>query len=301
MLATAPSRPSQPGAPRAAPRGARRLLAPCRSPRCQTRRHRRRRRPTPTTTARHPIALVNAPTDLDLFVGRNAAGLDPRQAQDLQPVLRQDYRADGRGPMLMLVPASDRQARRQPPRRARPCAARWRASGVAARIMRPDHLLRGARRRARLAGPADLRQAAGEGDVASAATGSQDVGGAGAHARGLAEQALPQLRLRLSDRDRHAGRRSARPRRAPRAEGRSDVMRRMKVVRRRPQGRRSLDATGRPRRPRPSAGSSRRKLTHADLLDHRPGRSESTPPCTSRPVPRIVDPGLLRDARRRRA
>lgn len=59
---------------------------------------------------RHPIALVNGPTDLDLFVGRNAPGLDPRQAQDLRQFV-QDYRANGRGAMVMLVPVSERNAR----------------------------------------------------------------------------------------------------------------------------------------------------------------------------------------------
>ncbi|MHB2166635.1 CpaD family pilus assembly protein [Alsobacter sp. R-9] len=53
---------------------------------------------------RHPIALVNAPTDLDLFVGRNAPGLDPRQAQDLRQFVA-DYRMHGQGPIMMFVPS----------------------------------------------------------------------------------------------------------------------------------------------------------------------------------------------------
>jgi pilus assembly protein CpaD len=52
---------------------------------------------------RHPIALANDTTTLDLFVGRNAGGLDPRQARDLRQFLS-DYQANGRGPMTVLVP-----------------------------------------------------------------------------------------------------------------------------------------------------------------------------------------------------
>jgi pilus assembly protein CpaD len=53
--------------------------------------------------SRHPIALTYAPTTLDVFTGRNAAGLDLRQSQDVRDFAL-DYRRAGRGPMLMLVP-----------------------------------------------------------------------------------------------------------------------------------------------------------------------------------------------------
>lgn len=53
---------------------------------------------------RHPIGLVNAPTDLDIFVGRNAGYLDPRQADDIRRFAL-DFRRDGRGPMLVMVPS----------------------------------------------------------------------------------------------------------------------------------------------------------------------------------------------------
>jgi pilus assembly protein CpaD len=53
---------------------------------------------------RHPIGLVNAPTDLDIFVGRNAGSLDSRQADDIRR-FAQDFRRDGRGPMLLMVPS----------------------------------------------------------------------------------------------------------------------------------------------------------------------------------------------------
>jgi pilus assembly protein CpaD len=52
---------------------------------------------------RHPIGLVNAPTDLDIFVGRNTSYLDPRQAEDIR-TFALDFRRQGRGPMLVLVP-----------------------------------------------------------------------------------------------------------------------------------------------------------------------------------------------------
>ncbi len=52
---------------------------------------------------RHPIGIVNAPTDLDVFVGRNTGFIDPRQATDIQ-LFAIDYRKDGRGPLLILVP-----------------------------------------------------------------------------------------------------------------------------------------------------------------------------------------------------
>ncbi len=52
---------------------------------------------------RHPIALAYAPTDLDLFLGNNGGRFDHRQAQDLQQFLA-DYRANGRGTILVLVP-----------------------------------------------------------------------------------------------------------------------------------------------------------------------------------------------------
>lgn len=52
---------------------------------------------------RHPIALANESTTLDLFVGRNAGGLDARQARDLRQFLA-DYQSTGRGPMTVLVP-----------------------------------------------------------------------------------------------------------------------------------------------------------------------------------------------------
>ncbi len=52
---------------------------------------------------RHPIALTYAPTDLDLFLGSNGGRFDHRQAQDLQQFVA-DYRANGRGGILVLVP-----------------------------------------------------------------------------------------------------------------------------------------------------------------------------------------------------
>lgn len=52
---------------------------------------------------RHPIGLVNAPTDIDIFVGRNTSYLDPRQAEDIR-TFALDFRRQGRGPMLVLVP-----------------------------------------------------------------------------------------------------------------------------------------------------------------------------------------------------
>jgi pilus assembly protein CpaD len=52
---------------------------------------------------RHPIALTYAPTTLDVFLSRNMAGLDPRQAEDVR-AFAADYRRAGRGPMTMLVP-----------------------------------------------------------------------------------------------------------------------------------------------------------------------------------------------------
>ena len=71
---------------------------------------------------RHPIALAYAPTDLDLFLGNNGGRFDHRQAQDLQQFLA-DYRANGRGTILVLVPVGPggRGARRV----SNPFAARW--------------------------------------------------------------------------------------------------------------------------------------------------------------------------------
>jgi len=53
---------------------------------------------------RHPIALTNEPETLDIFVGRNMAGLDARQAKDVR-ALAQDFRQTGRGPITMYVPS----------------------------------------------------------------------------------------------------------------------------------------------------------------------------------------------------
>jgi pilus assembly protein CpaD len=53
---------------------------------------------------RHPIALVNAPTDLDLFLARNDSRLDERQGKDLD-LFAEDYRRNGRGPLQMMVPS----------------------------------------------------------------------------------------------------------------------------------------------------------------------------------------------------
>lgn len=53
---------------------------------------------------RHPIGLVNAPTDLDVFVGRNTSFMDPRQAEDIR-TFALDYRRQGRGPLMVLVPS----------------------------------------------------------------------------------------------------------------------------------------------------------------------------------------------------
>jgi pilus assembly protein CpaD len=52
---------------------------------------------------RHAIALVNAPETLDVFVGRNMAGLDARQTNDIR-VFAAEFRQSGRGPITMLVP-----------------------------------------------------------------------------------------------------------------------------------------------------------------------------------------------------
>lgn len=52
---------------------------------------------------RHPIALTYAPTTLDVFLSRNMAGLDARQAEDVR-AFAADYRRTGRGPLTMLVP-----------------------------------------------------------------------------------------------------------------------------------------------------------------------------------------------------
>ncbi|MFZ4532278.1 MAG: CpaD family pilus assembly protein [Alsobacter sp.] len=52
---------------------------------------------------RHPIALTNEPETLDVFVGRNMAGLDARQLKDVR-TLAQDFRQTGRGPITMYVP-----------------------------------------------------------------------------------------------------------------------------------------------------------------------------------------------------
>ncbi len=54
---------------------------------------------------RHPIALTNEPETLDVFVGRNMAGLDARQLKDVR-TLAQDFRQAGRGPITMYVPSS---------------------------------------------------------------------------------------------------------------------------------------------------------------------------------------------------
>jgi len=53
---------------------------------------------------RHPIALTNEPETLDVFVGRNMAGLDARQLKDVR-TLAQDFRQAGRGPITMYVPS----------------------------------------------------------------------------------------------------------------------------------------------------------------------------------------------------
>jgi pilus assembly protein CpaD len=55
-------------------------------------------------TVRHPIGLVNAPSDLDLFLARNDSRLDERQGTDLDR-FAEDYRRNGRGPMQMMVPS----------------------------------------------------------------------------------------------------------------------------------------------------------------------------------------------------
>lgn len=53
---------------------------------------------------RHPIGLVNAPADLDLFLTRNDSRLDERQGKDLD-LFAEDYRRNGRGPMQVMVPS----------------------------------------------------------------------------------------------------------------------------------------------------------------------------------------------------
>lgn len=52
---------------------------------------------------RHPIVLRDAPTSLDVFVGRAAAGLDDRQAGDVAD-FGQRYRTQGRGALIIQVP-----------------------------------------------------------------------------------------------------------------------------------------------------------------------------------------------------
>ena len=54
---------------------------------------------------RHPIGLVNSPADLDVFVGQNTGFVDERQREDIRTFAK-NYRQDGRGPLLMMVPAA---------------------------------------------------------------------------------------------------------------------------------------------------------------------------------------------------
>jgi pilus assembly protein CpaD len=52
---------------------------------------------------RHPITLADTPRVLDVFVV-GAAGLDPRQRQDVQSFLT-DYKRTGNGPLIAQVPS----------------------------------------------------------------------------------------------------------------------------------------------------------------------------------------------------
>jgi pilus assembly protein CpaD len=172
---------------------------------------------------RHPIALVNGPTDLDLFVGRNAPGLDPRQAQDLRQYV-QDYRAHGRGPMMMLVPTSDRQARNHYGVKA--VREGLAASGVPSGLVQTTYYQAPA---GEIAAPVRLSFTKLQAKVMSQCGNfNQDITGTGATLQGwqnkpyfnagcayqtaIAAQVDDPLDLQR-----------------PRAEGRADVMRRMKV------------------------------------------------------------------------
>ena len=207
-----------------------------------------------------PIALVNAPTDLDVFVGRNDGRLDERQAQDLQPLRRATTGATAAGPMQMLVPT------------ARPAGASYggervvRAAlaehGVGARDVQVS-LYRSRRRRDRRAGPADLRQAAGQGDDQVRRSGPRTS--AAPPPRSRAGRTSPTtISAAPTRRDRRPGRRPARPRRGRAAETRADVDAPHEGVRRRAQGDRSLThwKTGRGQRQR---RQRRRKLSDAGV------------------------------------
>jgi pilus assembly protein CpaD len=52
---------------------------------------------------RHPIALARANETLEVFVGRNAKGLDHRQAEDVRGFGR-DYMQTGEGPLVAYLP-----------------------------------------------------------------------------------------------------------------------------------------------------------------------------------------------------
>ncbi len=172
---------------------------------------------------RHPIGLVNGPTDLDLFVGRNSPGLDPRQAEDLRQFV-QDYRANGRGPMMMFVPTSDRQARNH--HGARAVRSALAASGVPEGMIRTTSYAAPA---GELAAPVRLSFTKLQAKVMTQCGNfNQDITGTGATLQGwnnkpyfnagcayqtaIAAQVADPLDLQR-----------------PRAEGRADVLRRMKV------------------------------------------------------------------------
>ena len=160
---------------------------------------------TPTDyRQRHPIALAYAPTDLDLFVGRNSGRFDPRQAQDLQHfaggLSRERARTDAR-------PGAGRTGRaRGASQGVRSRSRRARPAGVPRGMIRlqtysaPDKLLASPIRlsftklQAKVHQP--VRRVAGR------------ISAGRPHPRWLAEPALPQFRLRLSDRARKPGRRS---------------------------------------------------------------------------------------------
>ena len=58
---------------------------------------------------RHPIVLREQPRHIDIFVGRNAPGLDRRQEEDVTAFAR-DYAVTGSGGMLAHVPAGPQQS-----------------------------------------------------------------------------------------------------------------------------------------------------------------------------------------------
>ena len=245
---------------------------------------------------RHPIALVYAPTDLDLFVGRNGGRSRPAAGAGPPAVRRRTTAPMAAGRCSMLVPVGPGGRRRfaGPRGRARRAGLGGRARGAGAG---PD-LFR-ARRAARLARPPQLHQAAGQGAAASAATGRQDLAARSASLEGWQNKPYPNLGCAYQTAHGRAGRRSDRPRPRPARRARSDVSRRMKVVRRRAQGRGSLDDMEDRSGRRRAATASEEATDEGRLLQF--GQLTSTPTSAHRRAGAAhLDPGLLRDARRRR-